>query len=86
MYENSNQFESVIQEIWKVNNILVLIMSDIFTKGLSSPRFIQLKNKLMLTYMLISLRGDVNITDDTCTTQPVDTHNTVKIVAAAELN
>ena len=61
-------------------------MSDIFTKGLSSPRFIQLKNKLMLTYMLISLRGDVNITDDTCTTQPVDTHNTVKIVAAAKLN
>ena len=86
MHKNSNQFESVIQEIWKVNNILVLIMSDIFTKGLSSPRFIQLKNKLMLTYIPISFRGDVNITDDTCTTQQVDTHKTVKIVAAAELN
>lgn len=61
-------------------------MSDVFTKGLSFLRFIQLKNKLMLTYMPISLRGDVSITDDTCTTQPVDTHNTVKIVAAAELN
>ena len=36
--------------------------------------------------MPISLRGDVNITDDTCTTQQVDTHKTVKIVAAAELN
>ena len=61
-------------------------MSDIFTKGLSSPRFIQLKNKLMLTYMPISLMGDVNITDDSCTPQPVDTHNSVKIVAGAELN
>ena len=39
----------------------------------------------MLTYMLISLRGDVNITDDTGTTQPVDTYHSIKIVAVAGL-
>ena len=39
----------------------------------------------MLTYMLISLRGDVNITDDTRTTQLVDTHHSIKIVAIAGL-
>ena len=39
----------------------------------------------MLTYMLINLRGDVNITDDTRTTQPVNTHHSVKIVAVAGL-
>ena len=76
MYKNSNQFKIVIQEIWKVNIILVLIISDIFSQGLIFSTFYSIKeqtNAYLIVNMPISLSGDVNIIDDSCTTQPVDT-------------
>ena len=76
MYKNSNQFKIVIQEIWKVNIILVLIISDIFPQGVIFSTFFSIKeqtNAYLIVNMPISLSGDVNIIDDSCTTQPVDT-------------
>jgi hypothetical protein len=38
-------------------------ISDIFTKGLSSARFLTLKSKLMVVAPPITLNGDVNLSN-----------------------
>jgi hypothetical protein len=38
-------------------------VANIFTKGMSSPRFLLLKSKLMVTTPPISLQGDVSVDD-----------------------
>lgn len=38
-------------------------ISNIFTKGLSSARFLTLKSKLMVVELPITLKGDVNLSN-----------------------